>query len=102
MHHRTGPFPSNFESVEKTLRERRKLKFGKPPSTPEAIVLEFEKADVLGDLGSEISLYLSLQRDKGPFYNTTLIGNNHSSCIFLSAKSIALVKEHLEVHERFF
>lgn len=92
----TGPFPYNFETVEKTLRERRKSKYGKPPVSPEEIVLEFEKSDVLRDLGT------SKHRDKGPFYNTTQIENNYSNCIFSSAKSIELAKEHLEVHERFF
>lgn len=91
----TGPF-SNFENVERTLRTRRKPKYGKPPLTPEEIAFEFGKADVLRDLGT------SLHRDKGPLYNTTLIEDDFSNCIFSSAKSISLVKEHLEVHERFF
>lgn len=91
-----GPFPSNFESVERTLRTRRKSKYGKPPVSPEEIAFEFEKADVLRDLGT------SIQRDKGQLYNTTQIKDDYSNCIFSSAKSISLVKEHLEVNERFF
>lgn len=78
------------------MRELRKSKYGKPPVSPEDIALEFEKADVLRDLGT------SLERDKGPLYNATQIEKNYSNCIFSSAKSISLIKEHLEVHERFF
>lgn len=92
----TGPFPSNFESVERTLRDLRKSKYGRSPVTPEEIAIEFQKDNVLRDLGT------SLQRDKGPLYNATQIGDNYSNCIFSSAKSISLVKDHLEVRERFF
>lgn len=92
----SGPYPQSFESIERTLRNYRKTKYGKSPNTPQEIEAEFQKQDVFRDLG------LSKFRERGLLFNKICIEKDYCNCIFSSEKSIALVKENLEVDERFF
>lgn len=91
-----GPFPKNFENIERTLRDLRKSKYGKSPSTPEEIAREFEKPHIIENLGT------SLHSEKGQIYNTIQIEESFCNCIFSSPKSISLLKQNLEPQERFF
>lgn len=91
-----GPFPSNFEKYERTLRDLRKTRFGKSPNTPHEIEKEFKKPDVLNSLGR------SLYHESGLIYNGIQIEHNFSNCIFSSPHCISLVKKNLNTNERFF
>lgn len=91
-----GPFPKNFESMEKTLRELRSNRFGKSPNTAEEIKKAFESVNVMNGLGR------SLYGKKHALFNHIQIRKNFSNCIFSSESSIALVKKYLEPEERFF
>lgn len=91
-----NPFPRNFESYEKTLSGQRKKKFGKSPTTPSEIESEFSKSEILEMLGT------SLYREKGRLYNGIQIEDDYCNCFFSSSKAISLVKENLELDERFF
>lgn len=89
-----GPFPKNYEKYERTLRDVRKTRFGKSPTTPREIELEFQKPEIFNDLGQSLA--------GGIIYNGIQIEEGFSNCIFSSPQSILLVKESLEPEERFF
>lgn len=91
-----GPFPKNFEKYERTLRDLRKTKFGPSPNTPEEIMKEFQRPEIINVLGK--SLYL----DSGPIFNGIQIEAGYSNCIFSSPHSISLMKNNLETNQRFF
>lgn len=91
-----GPFPKNFETYERTLRDLRKTRFGKSPSTPQEIDEEFRKPEFLFSLGK------SLYRESGPIYSGIQIEAGYSNTIFSSPHSISLVKKHLKTNERFY
>lgn len=91
-----GNYPQNFDEVKKTLENRRKLKYGKAPTSGEEIRAEFQKPDVLKDLG------MSKHRENGPFFNHLQIDANFTNCIFSSAKAISLVMENIDEKDRFF
>lgn len=92
----SGPYPQGFESIERTLRNYRKTKYGKSPNTIEDIEREFSKPDVFEALG------LSQFREHGVLYNGIQIEKEFCNCVFSSAKSIAVITDILEPHERFF
>lgn len=91
-----GPFPKNYESYERTLRDLRKTRFGKSPNTPYEIIEEFRKPEIAKTLGE------SLYNQSGSIFNGVQIENEFSNCIFSSPHSILLVKNNLETNERFF
>lgn len=92
----TSAYPQDFDNIEKTLRNYRKTKYGKSPTTAEEIQMEFEKPEVFEDLGR------SKFREHGILFNEIDIQENFTNCTFSSAKSIQLVKDNLEPQERFF
>lgn len=92
----SGPFPRNYENVEKTLRELRKNQYGKSPSNVEEIRKAFETEAVMNGLGK------SLYRERKPLFNGIQIEKNFSNCFFSSSSSIELMKKYLEPNERFF
>lgn len=91
-----GPFPKNFENIERTMRDLRKSKFGKSPGSLEEIAHEFNKPHIVEELGT------SLHRDKGVLFNSIQIESDYCNCIFSSPHSISLMKKNLETHERFY
>lgn len=91
-----GPFPKKYESVEKTLRELRRSKYGKSPKSVHEIADAFENEYVMEGLGK--SLYGERER----LFNTMQIEQNFSNCIFSSPSSIALIKKYIDTNERFF
>lgn len=91
-----GPFPKHFESYDRTLRDLRKSRFGKSPTLPREIEYEFKKPDIVNSLGK------SLYRNSGPIYNGIQIERDFANCIFSSPHAISLVKEHIEIKDRFF
>lgn len=74
----------------------RKTRFGKSPNTPHEVNDEFSKPEILNCLGK------SLYNESGNIYNGIQIETGYSNCIFSSPYAISLVKEKLEIHERFF
>lgn len=91
-----GPFPRTFETVEKTLRDSQRERYGPTPNTIEEIVKAFEKPAILEGLGR------SHYGKKEKFYNGVQIGKDFSNCIFSSPQSIALIKKYIDVSQRFF
>lgn len=89
-----GPFPKNFESIEKTLRNLRKSQFGKSPMSAKEIEHVFNKPEIMEGLGT------SLHHEKGPIYNGIQITDKFTNCIFFSPKSITLITHNMEPHER--
>lgn len=92
----SGPFPKNYENVEKTLRDLRRTKYGKSPSTAQEIQDAFKTEFVKEGLGK------SLYGKRGALFNHIQIENNFSNCIFSSPSSIALIKKCMDTQERFF
>lgn len=91
-----GNYPQNFDEVKKTLENCRRAKYGKAPTTGEEIFKEFQKPDVLSDLG------ISKHRERGQFFNELQINERFTNCIFSSAKAISLVLENVKEEDRFF
>lgn len=92
-----GPFPKHFETYERTLRDLRRTRFGKSPTTPLEIEAEFKKTEILNSLGK------SMYKDSGMVYNGMQISDDYANIIFSSPHSIGLVKEHLnKPKERFY
>lgn len=91
-----GPFPRNFDTYERTLRDLRKTRYGKSPSTPHEIEEEFRKPEILNSLGT------SLFKESGAIYNGIQLEDGYSNTIFSSPHSIELVKKHLKTNERFY
>lgn len=91
-----GAFPKNFSEVKRTLENCRDKKFGKAPVNCLEIRREFEKPEIFDLLG------LSKHRARGIFFNTVQIEDDFENCIFSSAKTIELIKENVEVKDRFF
>lgn len=83
----SGPFPKEFLSYERTLREIRKKRHGKSPQTFDEIAEEFSKSEVMDDIGK------SLYGAKGVLYNGIIIEKDFCNCFFSSEHSIALVKK---------
>lgn len=84
-----GPFPKNYENVEKTLRELRRTKYGKSPTTAEEIKSAFNRQVVMD------GLWTSLYIDKGALYNGIQIHENYCNCIFSSPSSISLIQVYI-------
>lgn len=57
---------------------------------------EFEKTHVFDALG------LSRHHERGIFFNTAQTGDGFENCIFSSPKSISLIKENVDIKDRFF
>lgn len=91
-----GPFPHSFEHYARTLRDCRKTRFGKSPVSAIEIQTAFQNQELRDDLGT------SLFGKREQLFNEIVIEKDFSNCFFSSAKSIALVKEFMEPHERFF
>lgn len=91
-----GPFPHSFDHYARTLRDCRKSRFGRSPLSAMEIKTAFDNAIIRNDLGC------SLFGQNEPLYNDILIEKDFTNCVFSSAKSIALIKEFVEPHERFF
>lgn len=72
------------------------MKYGKAPTNGEEIRIEFEKPEILNDLG------MSKHREHGPFFNQLQINDHFTNCIFSSAKAISLVLENVDENDRFF
>lgn len=89
-----GPFPRNYESYERTLRDIRSKRFGPSPTTVREIEVAFTRREVFSDLG--------ISRAGGTIYNGVQIEDGFSNCIFSSPQSILLAKQNLETDERFF
>lgn len=90
------PFPKPFDNYDRTLRDQRKKKYGKAPTTFEEIAVEFCREDVINDVGT------SLYGKKRPLYNGTVITKDFCNCFFSSAHSIQLVKKNVPAKDRFF
>lgn len=91
-----GQYPKNYENIEKTLRDIRRTKVRKSPTTAEEVELAFQNQNVMDSLGT------SLYGQRGLLFNTIQIHENFSNCIFSSPSSIALVKRNFDIQERFF
>lgn len=91
-----GPYPKTFSEFKKTLTNIRKRRYGKNPTNGEEVLAEFQKEEVLRDYG------YSLLQDHGKLLNDVIITKTYENCIFSSAKSIALIKENVPEHKRFF
>lgn len=80
-------------SYERTLRDIRKKRFPKSPTTPQEIEIGFSKPEIMNDLGQSIV--------GGRICNGTQIADSYSNVIFSSPKAIRLIKRHLKPKDRF-
>lgn len=55
-----------------------------------------EKENIFEEFG------LSKHREKGALFNSIDIAPDYVNCFFSSAKTIALIRENLDEHDRFF
>lgn len=74
----------------------QKQKYGKSPTNAEEIQREFQKENIFNGLGR--SLYM----DRGVLFNTVQMANGFENCIFSSANSISLIKDNIDIKDRFF
>lgn len=92
----SGPYPKVFPQVKKTISNLRKNRFGKAPDNGTEVLEAFQKEQVMRDYG------FSLLNERGRFFNDVIITNEFENVIFSSAKSIALILEHVPESQRFF
>lgn len=91
-----GPFPKTFAEVKRTIENYSKTKYGKSPKSAEEILQEFQRPQVLADLGT------SRQREHGRFFNEIHISEKFTNCFFSSSKIISLILNNVKEEDRFF
>ncbi|KRF78544.1 uncharacterized protein Dvir_GJ25679, isoform A [Drosophila virilis] len=86
----------NYDTVKRTLQRKRQVFLPISPTSPQAVRLAYEKANVMCTYG------MTKGNTPKQFFKNVYLSSSFAYCIFSSDEIIALMQSHIPEHNRHF
>lgn len=94
------PYPKVYREIKRTLYDYRGSRFGSSPTNGTEILESFENHELYEEIA--YSKLKNENEEKIQFFNDVIITDQFENCVFSSNACVSMIKEYVEVKERFF